>query len=62
MAELAVKEGLTIYDASYIYVAMLNKFILVTDSRKLLNIARKYVITKTTNEVSTATNKTSGYF
>ncbi|NAZ12205.1 MAG: DNA-binding protein [Desulfurococcales archaeon] len=33
--ELAVKEGLTIYDAAYLHYALRNKLLLVTDDVKL---------------------------
>ncbi|WP_042666743.1 type II toxin-antitoxin system VapC family toxin [Desulfurococcus amylolyticus] len=39
----SLKEGLTIYDASYIYVAMKEKLTLVTDDAKLRQVASKYV-------------------
>lgn len=47
--DLALKEGITAYDASYIYIATANKLTLVTDDNKLAEIANKY-----TNTVSTA--------
>lgn len=40
---LASKENLTVYDASYLYVAMENKFTLVTDDQKLRSKASKYI-------------------
>ena len=40
---LAYKEDLTVYDASYLYVAMRNNLALVTDDKKLMNKASKYV-------------------
>lgn len=53
VVDLAIKEGITVYDASYLYIAMLEKATLVTDDGKLLNTARKYVAVKTTAELST---------
>lgn len=41
--ELAILEGLTIYDAAYVKYAQLNNLTLVTDDSKLLNKATKYV-------------------
>ena len=41
--KIALKEGLTIYDASYIYLASRNDLILVTDDRKLREKASNYV-------------------
>ncbi|MEM1611488.1 MAG: type II toxin-antitoxin system VapC family toxin [Sulfolobales archaeon] len=41
--ELSLNEGLTIYDASYIYIAMKEKLMLVTDDKRLREIASKYV-------------------
>ncbi|MEM1611181.1 MAG: type II toxin-antitoxin system VapC family toxin [Sulfolobales archaeon] len=41
--ELSLNEGLTIYDASYIYMAMKERLILVTDDKRLKEIASKYV-------------------
>ena len=41
--ELALKEGVTVYDASYIYVAASRNFVLVTDDAKLRERSRKYV-------------------
>ncbi|MEM3662789.1 MAG: type II toxin-antitoxin system VapC family toxin [Sulfolobales archaeon] len=49
--DIAVKEGVTIYDASYIYIAMRDKLTLATDDRKLMDIARKYVSVATTSEI-----------
>ncbi|MEM1732199.1 MAG: type II toxin-antitoxin system VapC family toxin [Desulfurococcaceae archaeon] len=51
--DIAVKEGVTFYDASYMYIAMRNKLTLVTDDRKLMSAARKYVNVTTTNEITT---------
>lgn len=41
--KLALKEGITFYDASYLYVAIKNNFILVTDDERLKDIASKHV-------------------
>ncbi|MEM3974716.1 MAG: type II toxin-antitoxin system VapC family toxin, partial [Ignisphaera sp.] len=51
--DIAVKEGVTFYDASYMYIAMRNKLTLVTDDRKLMSAARKYVNVVTTSEIAT---------
>ncbi|MEM4584651.1 MAG: type II toxin-antitoxin system VapC family toxin [Ignisphaera sp.] len=51
--DIAVREGITIYDASYIYIAMKNNLTLVTDDRKLMNIAKKYVNIATTSDITT---------
>ena len=40
---LASKENLTVYDASYLYIAMKNKFTLITDDRRLGDKASKYI-------------------
>ena len=41
--KLSSKEQLTIYDASYLYITIKNKMILVTDDQKLRDKASKYV-------------------
>lgn len=41
--ELAMKEGLTVYDASYLALAEKSNLVLVTDDRELERAARKYV-------------------
>jgi len=41
--KLAVKEELTIYDASYLFLAIKNKLMLVTDDEKLKNKSLKYI-------------------
>ncbi len=51
--DIAVKEGVTFYDASYMYIALRNKLTLVTDDRKLMSAARKYVNVVTTSEIAT---------
>ncbi len=42
---LASREGLTVYDASYLYLAVRDKLVLVTDDYKLRDKASKYVKT-----------------
>ncbi|RLF07180.1 MAG: DNA-binding protein [Thermoprotei archaeon] len=49
---LASKENLTVYDASYLYTAMRNGLILVTDDQKLKDIASKYVEVITSKELA----------
>ena len=49
---IAVEEGLTYYDASYIHAAKKNEAVLVTDDRKLHTAASKYVETTTSEELS----------
>jgi len=41
--ELASKEGLTVYDAAYLYVAMKDGLTLVSDDERLLSKATRYV-------------------
>ncbi len=41
--DLACREGLTIYDASYLYVAMKEGYTLVSDDEKLRRTASKYL-------------------
>ena len=41
--ELAMKEGLTVYDASYLAVAEKTNLVLVTDDKELERVAKKYV-------------------
>ncbi|MEM2176970.1 MAG: type II toxin-antitoxin system VapC family toxin [Archaeoglobaceae archaeon] len=41
--EFACKNGLTFYDAPYVFIAMKNGFELVTDDNKLESIASNYV-------------------
>ncbi|MCD6089839.1 type II toxin-antitoxin system VapC family toxin [Candidatus Bathyarchaeota archaeon] len=43
--KIAIKEGLTYYDASYISAAAENNLTLVTDDEKLYKIGKKYVRT-----------------
>jgi len=48
---LALKENVTIYDASYMYIAMKGGLILVTDDRKLKDRASKYLKVISTSEL-----------
>jgi len=48
---LALREDVTIYDASYMYIAMKNGLILVTDDRKLKDRASKYLKVINTSEL-----------
>ena len=48
---LALKEKVTIYDASYMYIAMKGGLILVTDDRKLKDRASKYLKVISTSEL-----------
>lgn len=48
---LAVKEGITPYDASYLYVALENGLTLVTDDKRLLKAALKYTGVLTTSRL-----------
>jgi len=47
---IAVEEGLTYYDASYIYAADRNGLTLVTDDERLCSTANKYVQTATSSD------------
>jgi len=49
--EIAVKEDLTYYDASYIGAAVENDLTLVTDDDKLYRAGKKYVRTIKSNEL-----------
>jgi len=49
---IAIEEGLTYYDASYIHATKKNEAVLVTDDRKLHTAARKYVETTTSEELN----------
>jgi predicted nucleic acid-binding protein len=49
--ELAVKEGLTVYDAAYLYYALRNKLVLATDDRRLMEKAKQYLETMSTREL-----------
>ena len=50
--KIAVEEGLTYYDASYIHAAIKNDAVLVTDDKKLQTAASKYVETATSDELN----------
>lgn len=49
--KIALDEGITFYDASYICVAMKNGLTFVTDDRKLKDVASKYVRVLTSAQV-----------
>ncbi len=49
--KLASREGLTAYDASYLYIAIKGRLTLVTDDHKLRNKASHYVRVLTTKEL-----------
>jgi len=49
--EIAIKENLTYYDASYISAAVENHLTLVTDDDKLYKVSKKYVRTLRSNEL-----------
>ena len=49
--ELASREGLTIYDASYLHIAIRDGLTLVTDDKKLRNKASRHVKVLTTKEL-----------
>jgi len=48
---IAVEEGLTYYDASYIHAAYRNGLTLITDDERLGSIAKKYVQTATSSDI-----------
>jgi predicted nucleic acid-binding protein len=50
--ELAAREGLTVYDASYLYAAMKDGLTLVTDDQNLKDKASKYVSAITTKDLT----------
>jgi len=50
---IASKENITIYDASYLYIAMKNRYTLITDDHKLRNKALKYIKVMSSNELIT---------
>jgi predicted nucleic acid-binding protein len=52
---LALKEEVTVYDASYLHLAMKNGLTLVTDDIKLMEKAKKHVKTLTSKELKTVT-------
>ena len=49
--KIAVAEGLTYYDAAYLYAAIRNGKTLVTNDEKLCTSAQKYVETATSSEL-----------
>ncbi len=49
--DLALREGLTVYDASYVCVAIKNGLVLVTDDRELGDRVSKYLRVIDSNEV-----------
>ena len=49
---LAFKENLTVYDASYLYMAIKGGFTLVTDDQNLKNKALKHIAVITTESLS----------
>lgn len=49
--KIAVREGLTYYDAAYIQAAVENKLTLVTDDEMLYRVAKKFVKTMKSNEL-----------
>ena len=51
MFELALKEGLTVYDASYLYMAIKDKLTLVTDDYRLKKKASQHVRVLSTREL-----------
>jgi predicted nucleic acid-binding protein len=50
--KIALKDGLTYYDAAYIQAAIENKLTLVTDDKQLLEVGKKYVRVLTSDEIS----------
>ena len=48
---LTLKENITVYDASYMYVAMRDNLIFVTDDQKLRNKASRYAKAIPSSEV-----------
>ena len=51
VSTLTLKENITVYDASYMYVAMRDNLIFVTDDQKLRNKASRYVKAIPSSEV-----------
>jgi len=49
--KIAVKEGITYYDASYIQAALQNSLTLVTDDEKLYKISKNYIETLKSDEL-----------
>lgn len=46
---IAIEEGITFYDASYLHAAVKNNLTLVTDDERLSSAARRYVKTASSN-------------
>jgi predicted nucleic acid-binding protein len=51
LLEIAAKEGITFYDASYLQAAIHNNLTLITDDKQLYKKGKKYVKTLTTNDL-----------
>ena len=51
VSTLTLKENITVYDASYMYVAMRDNLIFVTDDQKLRNKASRYAKAIPSSEV-----------
>uniref|UniRef100_A0A7C4FC93 DNA-binding protein n=1 Tax=Thermofilum pendens TaxID=2269 RepID=A0A7C4FC93_THEPE len=49
--ELAFREGLTVYDAAYLYLALKGRLTLVSDDEELLEKASRYVRTSKTVDI-----------
>lgn len=49
--KIAVEEGITYYDASYLFVAIKNSLALVTDDEKLYNASKKYIKVSSSKEI-----------
>ncbi|MEM2739683.1 MAG: type II toxin-antitoxin system VapC family toxin [Candidatus Bathyarchaeia archaeon] len=49
--EIVLKENVTIYDTSYIYIVMMNNLTLITDDEKLKEVSSKYTKTITSNQI-----------
>ncbi len=50
--DIASREKLTLYDASYLYIAIKHKLVLVTDDKELREKARKYVKVLNSREIA----------
>ena len=59
--EMAVKENLTLYNASYISIAARRGLILVTDDKKLIDKASQRVLTVTSKEPINRKQRTRNY-
>lgn len=49
--KFAIENGITIYDAAYLYTAYKNEMVLVTDDLKLKKFAENYVRTLNSHEI-----------